>query len=268
MKYIVNTLKYLKSNLLLLPALAVAMVAFAPIFDYAAFEQIATSFSDGRICSSFNVWLCFFLPVHTENWLTVLLSVLGYIVLIVDLSYMQSLTDKHVRFGSKSFRSIMSSLSVNFWYGLTLAALLAVAAALNAFIFAAVMKTFAMFTAPYIFVCGVVICGLLTIAELFGFCHFSLWLPCIEITGFKAFEALSYSYSLARPIRWRLFFTLSVPVIIASIIWFAVTLTCNAWVAAVISAAVCGFAFVFITTACYLAYVDREGIEREDIKHY
>ncbi|MGN0813925.1 MAG: hypothetical protein ACI4MH_01680 [Candidatus Coproplasma sp.] len=268
MKYIINTFKYLKSNLLLLPALFVAMVAFAPIFDYSAFEQIATSFSDGHISSSFNVWLCFFLPVHTKNWLTVLLSVLGYVALIVDLAYIQSLTDKHVRFGSKSFRSMMSSLSVNFWYGLMLSVLLALVSSVNAFIFAAIMKTFAMFNTPYLFIGGIVICGLILFVELFVFCHFSLWLPCIEITGFKAYEALSYSYSLARPIRWRLFFTVTVPVIIVAAIWFVVTFTCTAWIATVISAAVCGFAFVLIITACYLAYVDREGIEREDLKRY
>ena len=54
MKYIIETLKYFKNNfLLLLPSLAVAILAFAPIIDYSAAENILHSFSDGKISDSF-----------------------------------------------------------------------------------------------------------------------------------------------------------------------------------------------------------------------
>ncbi|MGN0818496.1 MAG: hypothetical protein ACI4L9_05960 [Candidatus Coproplasma sp.] len=268
MKYISDTFKYLKSNLLLLPALAVAMIAFAPIFDFGAFERIAASYSDGHIADSYTVWLRFFLPVNTENWLTVLLSLLGYVVLVIDLSFIQSLTDKHVRFGTKSFRSIMSSFTVNFSYGLLIALLFAVLSSINAFLLAAIMKTFSMPAIPYLFICGVALCAVVLFAELFAFSHFALWLPCIEITGFKTLEALSYSYSLARPVRWKIAFTITLPSAASVAVWFAVAMTCPGWIACIVCAALCGFAFVYVSTACYLVYVDREGIEREDLKKY
>lgn len=268
MKYITDTIKYLKSNLLLLPALAVAVAAIYPILDFGALDYIARSFSDGYVTDNFTAWLYFFLPVNTQNWLTVLLSVLGYVALVVDLSFIHSMIDKHVRFGSKSFRSVMSSFTVNLSYGLTFAAVFAVCAAVTAPVLTAIMKTFSHFPAPYVFIAGIALCAAIAFAELFAFCHFALWLPCMEITGFRVFEALTYSYSLARPALKSIFISVCLPMAAALAVWFATALTCPGWTACVVSAAVFGCTFIFVAAACYLIYADKEGIEREDLKKF
>lgn len=268
MKYISQTVKYLKSNLTLLTALAVAAVAFAPIFDYDALGKVVNSFADGRITQDYFEWLYLFLPVNTKNVFTVLMSVLGYVLLVLDLSFIHSMVDKHVRFGTKSFRSIMSSFTVNFSYALLFAVIFAVIAFISSFLMAAVMKTFSMFSTPYAFVAGIALCAVIILAGLFVFCHFSLWLSCLEVTGFRVFEALSYSYALARPKRWKIFLTLSLPLAIAYATWIALALTCSVWIAVTAASAVCAGAFIFISTACYLIYADAEGIEREDLKKF
>lgn len=268
MKYISETFKYFKSNLAILPAIIVAAIAFATMFDYNAFANVTASYSGGYLSSSYTAWLLFFLPVNTESWITIILSILGYLLLIADLSFIQSMVDKHVRFGTKSFRSVMSSFTVNLTYGLMLIVLFAVISSITAFIFAAVMKTFSMFSTPYIFICGISVCAVICLAELFALCHFALWLPCLEVTGFKVLEALSYSYSLARPVRWKIFLSVIIPIIVIGAAWCILALTGYAWVARVVASAICACAFIFVSTACYLIYVDKEGIEREDLKKF
>ena len=267
MKYITDALKYLKSNLLLLPALAVAVLAFAPIIDYTAVEFIIRSFSDGKVSDSFTAWLKLFVPFNTESWLTIVLSIAAYAALVLDVAFIHSMVDKHVRFGSKSFRSIVSSFTINFIYGLICMAVTAAACIILAVVLAAIMKTFALAPA-YVFIAGAVLCAIILALFVFVAAHFFLWLPCAEITGFRMSEALYYSYAQAKTVRWRNFTAIALPLALA----VAVTSLFAAFLgtaAAVISGATSfGCAFTVIVVASYMAYADTEGIEREDLKKY
>ncbi len=267
MKYIIETIKYLKSNLLLLPALAVAILAFAPIIDYTAAEFIIDSYSAGKITDSFTAWFKLFLPFNTHNWLTIVLSIVAYVALVVDIAFIHSMVDKHIRFGSKSFRSIISSFTINFLYGLICMVIIGVACVILAVLLAVVMKTFALAPA-YVFIAGVIICAIIILVFMFIASHFFLWLPCAEITGFRMSEALYSSYAQARTVRWKLFAAIALPLAAAVLI---ISL-CGAFlgtVAALISGAVCfGCSYMLIVVESYMAYADVEGIEREDLRKY
>ena len=210
MKYITDTLKYLKSNLLLLPALAVAMAAFAIIIDFDAAERVAQSYSNGVLQASLTDWIRLFVPFNTENWLTGLLSVVAYAALIFDVAFVHSMVDKHIRFGSKSFRSIISSLTINCVYGCVFTLVLAAACTLLGLVAAVVMRAFSLAPA-YVFIAGAALCSLLGAFAVFVAAHIALWLPCSEITGYKMGEAFYCSYAQARTVRWKIFFALIIP---------------------------------------------------------
>lgn len=267
MKYITDTLKYLKSNLLLLPALAVAMAAFAIIIDFDAAERVAQSYSNGVLQASLTDWIRLFVPFNTENWLTGLLSVVAYAALIFDVAFVHSMVDKHIRFGSKSFRSIISSLTINCVYGYVFTLVLAAACTLLGLVTAVVMRAFSLAPA-YVFIAGAALCSLLSAFAVFVAAHIALWLPCSEITGYKMGEAFYCSYAQARTVRWKIFFALIIPLAAAVVITALFTVFVNA-AAGRIAGAICfGCAFMFISVATYIAYADVEGIERVDLKKY
>lgn len=268
MKYITDTLKYIKNNfILMLPSLAVAVLAFAVILDYTAVENIADGYADGRISQSFTDWFRLFIPFNSANWVMITLSIAAYVALVLNVAFVHSMVDKHVRFGSRSFRSIISSFTINFIYGLISMAAIFVAAVILAVLMAVIMKTFALMP-PYMFIAGGAICLIIAAIFVFIAAHFFLWLPCAEITGFKMSEALYSSYAQARRVRWKNFAAISLPLVAAA----AVTTLFGVFlghVAAMISGAVCfGCAYMMIIISSYMAYVDVEGIEREDLKKY
>ena len=267
MKYIIQTLKYLKSNLLLLPALAVSILAFAAIFDYSAAENIINSFSDGNITTSFTSWLKVFLPFNTESWFTCIFSVLAYILLVIDVAFIHSMVDKHVRFGSKSFRSIISSFSINFIYSVITLVIIIVCSAVAAVLFTAIMKTFAL-GAPYLFTAGLVVCLVIAYLLTFVFAHFFLWLPCAEVTGFRMSEALYSSYAQARSVRWKIFAMLAITLTVDLAITVPVAVFLGEVLSLIISSFTFGCSFLFIVVASYIIYADVEGIEREDLRKY
>lgn len=267
MKYIVDTLKYLKSNLLLLPALAVAIVACVPLINYDAMHVISQSFTNGVTDSDFADWFFLFFPINMQDWSMALISAASYIVLALDLAFVHSMVDKHVRFGTKSFRSIMSSMTINFMYALACVLLIFVCYALFSLLLALIMFTFAHI-APYVIFAGMVICILLMIGLMFIAGHFFLWLPCVEITGYRIFEAISYSYALARYRRWRIFAAIIIPTVIAVAVSYTVTVFAEAAVAYIIAPIFIGCLLTFLSVVSYIAYADADGIEREDLRKY
>lgn len=267
MKYIIDTLKYLKSNLLLLPALAVAILAFAPVIDYSAAQHILDTLDAGKVTSQFVAWFKLFTPFNSENWLTIVLSIVSYIALVLDVAYIHSMVDKHIRFGSKSFRSIMSSFTINFIYGLIAMVILFAAVLILALLMALIMSAFAL-AAPYVFIVGIILCLALIVLFMFIAAHFFLWLPCAEITGFKMSEALYSSYAQARTVRWRNFVAIGLPLAFALMLTALFGLALGSAAGTFAGSIFYGCAYMIIVVASYMAYADVEGIEREDLKKY
>lgn len=268
MKYIIETLKYIKNNFfLLLPSLAVAMLAFAPIIDFSAGARIAEGFSDGKITAGFSDWFKLFMPFNSENWITIVLSIAAYVALVLDVAFTHSMVDKHIRFGSRNFRSILSSFTINFIYGLISMIAVAAAVLILALLMAIIMTAFSLAPA-YVFIAGAAICVLLALFFVFVTAHFFLWLPCAEITGYRMSEALYSSYAQARTIRWHNFVAIALPLAVALVITTLIAVFLgNA--AAIIAGAVCfGCAYMVIIVSSYMAYADVEGIEREDLRKY
>ena len=255
MKYIIDSLKYIKNNIIiLLPSLAVAIAAFAMIIDYPSAERVVLSFADGKVTSEFYAWFAMLMPFNANGWVNVILSIVAYAALVLDVAFIHTMVDKHVRFGSRSFRSVLSGYTINCIYGLICMAVVIVALLILFLIEAAIMATFALASA-YVFVAGAAICVLMTLFFLFVAAHFYLWLPCAEVTGFRWG-------------RWKNFAALTLPLVAA----LAITILCGVFLGeagAIVAGGISfGCAYLVIVVASYLSYADTEGIEREDLRKY
>lgn len=268
MKYIKQTLLYFKSNILLLPALIVACAIMPLIIDFTAYDAIKNSFDGGMLTADFFAWFKMFLIFNTTGVPQALLSVLAYAVLAIVLGYIHSVVDKHVRFGSKSFKSIMNGINGTVMYCIAGTLLFFVFHAIICSIMAAIMSAFCLIPTPYAFVIGAVICGAILVASVLLIQIFFLWFPCLEITGFRAYEALSYSYSLCHKSMGSIFVSLALPILITSGVVLALSLLINVYVAAVIVSILMGMAFTYLSVLDYIIYANVEGIEREDLRRY
>lgn len=268
MKYVTDTLKYLKSNLLLLPALAVAVAACVPLVDYNAINTVYASLTGNQTAVGYTQWLVLFLPFNCENWITGITSAIAFIVLALDLAFIHTMVDKHIRFGTKSFRSVLSSLTINSAYSLLLVTVILVCCTVLSLLLAAIMFTFSLAESAVAIPAGLIICLIVAVALLYLTCHFFLWLPCVEITGFRILEALSYSYAHARPRRWIIFLSVILSVVVATGISYVVTLFADRITACVVSPLIDGCTFLILAVMSYIVYADAEGIEREDLKKF
>jgi hypothetical protein len=268
MKYAKETLKYLKDNLVLVPCFVIAVLCAALLVDFQAYQTIAQSIQGGRISDSFVSWLRFFILFNPTNTLSIISGVIGYVVLVLDLAFIHSMIDNHIRFGSHSFRSIMSSFNINVVNGLIYSVFTAILHFLSGVIMAAIMKTSELIPLNYSYIFGMIVCALLAVFIFFVCALFSLWLPCVEITGFKKYEALAYSYALARQRVWKIFASLALPVIILVSAAVVIGMMCSAIVSYIVVPILIGLIFIYTSVHCFIVYVDAENIEREDIRKY
>jgi hypothetical protein len=268
MKYAKDTLKYFKGNPLLLPCFLIAAACAALLVDVSAYQTIANSIDGGRISDSFCAWFNFFVLFNPQNALSIILGVVAYIVLILDLTLIQSLIDNHVRFGSRSLKSVASGFNINIVNGLMFSVFTIIIHLLSGVVMAAIMKTCELIPVAYSYVIGIIVIAILAIFILFVCSLFLLWLPCVEITGFKKYEALAYSYALARQRIWKIFFSFAVPVFIIVGASVAIGMLCIPVVTYTVVPLLIGALLVYTSVLSYMAYVDAEGIEREDIKKF
>jgi hypothetical protein len=253
---------------LLLPCYLIAAFAFGLLINPAAYSTIALSVGDGTISGSFTAWMTFFILFNPQNVLTTLSGVVAYVILIVDLALIHSLVDKHIRFGTKNLRSVAGGFNINIVNGIIFTLFAIIAQLIVAAVISAIMKTCELIPVSYSYIAGIVICSALLIFILFVAGLFLLWLPCVDVTGFKKFDALNYSYALARPRAKSIFCAFAIPAIIIFIACVAVGLLCMNLVIYLVVPVLLGLFFTYVAILSYIIYADEEGISREDLKKY
>jgi hypothetical protein len=269
MKYTKDTLKYLKNNiLLLLPCYVIAVVCLTALINFEAYQTIAQSISKGSVSDSFLEWLRFFTLFNPENVFKIIAGIVAYVILILDLAFIHSLIDNHVRFGSRSIRSIASSFNINVVNSFIFTILAICFHFICGIILAAIMKTCELIPLNYSYIFGLILSAILMIVIFFVCSLFMLWLPCVEITGFRKYEALNYSYALARQRVWKIFVAFAIPSIVIISISIAIGMTCHQIAAYIAMPLLIGLLFIYTSVMSYMVYADAEGIEREDLRKY
>ena len=98
---------------------------------------------------------------------------------------------------------------------------------------------------------------------------FYLWLPCLQITGFRAFEALRYSYQLVAPVKGKIIFGQCFSVAVSEILLALCCIFVPGKTAGFILAAILyAFMIAVFCIRMQVVYFDRAQIERADLKYY
>ncbi|MBQ8320611.1 MAG: hypothetical protein IJX81_07025 [Clostridia bacterium] len=272
MKYTLHSIKYSAKNFIYLFPLCV-IPAFFLAFTVARTEMFsvweafwAKDLSSLSFVEIFQVVSIF----NFSSWEAVLGGLIGFIALVLCVALLMAFTDKHMRIGKRTFNGLFSKLNDNLLSTFGFAALLFFIYEVWSLLTAALFYLLAQLP----FVAALATSTLLYFGAhvilLFVVSCIYLWLPCMQITGFKPFEALRYSNILCEAIKWRIVFNQFVILFVAEIC-VVVSVLCLPHMQA---------ASFFVTTIVYallimlfcvrmqVAYLDRTKTERADLVPY
>ncbi len=272
MKYTVQSTKYVCKNLIYLFPFAILPAIFLSIStDQAAIHSVLDALFAGKVTEwKFGEIFRAISILNFATWQAIVFGVVGIIVIVPCVALFMALLDKHMRIGKRTYNGLWGKLNDNLvstcgCVVLLLAIYEVWALLLSAFLFLfSAIKLFAV-ACPLLAVIFVLfhVLLILVISAIY------LWLPCLQNTGFRAYEALVYSYHLMGQIKGK---------IIAAqlLILFAVEAglcACALFVSAglafnVITAIVYAVVIMIFCVRMQIAYFDRDHVKRADLVKY
>ena len=272
MKYTLKTISYNLKNffyvfpLVILPAFLLSFtVAREEIL--AVYEKIlAGTWKEISFAEVFQAVSIF----NFSSWEAVLAGGFGVAALVVCVSLLMAFTDKHMRFGKRTFNGLWGKLNDNLMSTLGMVLITFIIYELWTLVLAAVLTLCLGLAAPlmYVVVPIVWVAFHFVLTYLISFIY--LWLPCMQITGFRTFEALRYGHILCEPIQGKLTVMQAVSLLFSEIlIVLAIVYLPDAQIVSITVATL--FYAILILQFCVrmqVVYFDREQIERADLKKY
>ena len=207
MKYTVQSSKYVLKNFIYLFPFAILPAIFLAIStDEKAITGVITAFVEGRIGEwTFSELFKAISVLNFVGWESIVFGFVGIIVTIPCVALLMALLEKHMRIGKRTFNGLWGKLNDNFLSTAGVVLLVFAIYELWSLLLAAFMFFLSRITAKVIAYAFIVIVYLaLHVLLLVGIGAIYLWLPCMQITGFRAVEALSYSYQLMAPLKIKL----------------------------------------------------------------
>ncbi len=205
-----------------------------------------------------------------SSWGTVLAGFFGIAALVLCVALLMAFTDKHMRFGKRTFNGLWEKLNDNLLSTFGVTMLLIVLYELwTVLLTALIMLCLQLpFAAACVFVSIVFVAMHVVLTYLISFGY--LWLPCMQITGFRVFEALRYSFILCEPVQMKIILAQTVSMLIAEFAILAATLLLPATQAVSVLVTTLLYALLILQfcVRMQIVYFDREQIERADLKHY
>lgn len=272
MHYTYHALKYVLRNFLYILPLALFPALFLALsMDVAAIERVVSSFFHGKI-AEWN-FIDLFLAVSILNfgsWRAVVFGLLGIVVVVPCVALMMAWTEKHFRIGKRTFNGVWSRLNDNFVSTLGYVFLLLFLYELWALLTAAVLDLLSFISIPslaYVLLTLAFVGMHVLLLWLVGCIY--LWTPCMQMTGFRALEALQYAYQLFAPVRWRVLFSQFFSVVVAEVcIGLCVCYCSSVAVSFLVTSLLYLFLFLLFCVRMQIVYFDRDQIERADLRRY
>lgn len=272
MNYTMQSIKYVLRNFLyVIPFVVIPALFLSFSLDRVALNAVINGGLDGDI----HAWTFgeVFRAVSIFNfgsWKSVLFGFLGVVLLVVCVAMLMALLEKHMRIGKRSFNGIFSKLNDNLvstcGYALLLLGIYElwslVAAALLFFVsrIGTLLIAYAL-TAVVLLGMHVVLLYLVSLIYL--------WLPCMQITGFRATEALYYSSQLSSPVKWKILIgQLFVLLIVEGLICVCALFAPTPLLFYLFTAALYAAMIAVYCVRMQIAYFDLDHIERADLRKY
>lgn len=272
MKYTGQTTKYILKNFFYILPFALLPALFLSI---SVAEEEVVAVLRAIVDKDFSTWTFtnLFRAISVLNfgsWESIVTGIIGVIVMVPCVALLMAFLDKHLRFGKRTFNGLWSKLNDNFisTFGYIV-------------LFLLIYEVWALVLSALLFLVALipsVIAVYITASIAFLSMHFVLlyavgtiylWLPCMQITGFPAVEALQYSHQLLSRIKWRILFGQIIALIAAEGLivlcaWFLPDFAIfTAWTTLLFT-----ILLLFYCVRMVIAYFDRDHIERADLRKY
>ncbi len=272
MKYTAQSAKYVVKNLIYLLPFAIIPALFLSVStDEEAIINVLKAVYHGNLLEwTFGDLFCAISVLNVGSWQGVVFGLFGVIVIVPCMALMMAILEKHFRIGKRTFNGIWNKINDNFLSTLGYVLLLLAIYEVWSLLLSALLFFFSRITVAvlaYILACLVYLA--MHVLLLFAVSSIYLWLPCMQITGFAAFEALHYSYQLVTPVKWLMvcgqmlallgvelllaICAAFIPTSAAFLIWTTLVYTCMIMVFCV---------------RMQIAYFDRDNMERADLIRY
>lgn len=271
MKYTVQSSKYVLKNFIYLFPFAILPALFLSVStDKNALVRIITALFKGRISEwTFGDLFRAISVFNFASWQSIVFGLVGIIVIIPSVALLMALLEKHMRIGKRTFNGLWGKLNDNFMP--TSCVVLTVLAIyelwtllLSSFLFLLSRIPFNIVAYALVIIAFIVFHVLLMVA--IGAIY--LWLPCMQITGFRAVEALQYSYQLMNPIRWRIMLAqICVLLAVESLVCACAMLITPIVFWIVVAVLYAGMLMIYCVRM-QTVYFDRDHIERADLAKY
>lgn len=271
MNYTIASIKYILKNFWYILPFAILPALFLSLsIDKFAIQKVLTDYFTGKPGGSFPI---IFRAISIFNFRDVgafFAGLAGIVLMVVCVSLMMALIEKHMRIGKRTYNGIFSKLNDNLLStcGICLFYVLIYevwAVLISALLFLAYLVE----NVVAVYILSVIIFFSMHFVLLYVVSLFYLWLPCLQITGFRAFEALRYSYQLVAPVKMRIVFGQWISVTISEIL---IGLTAIFVPMRGFSFAAAAVLYMFMTVMfcvrMQVAYFDRAQLERADLKKY
>lgn len=272
MKYTLQSTKYVFRNFLyvfpfaILPAL---FISFST--DEIAIHYVLEVFFGGNLQAwDFKSLFASVSVLNFASWKAIFAGFIGVLVLVPSVALMMAMLEKHMRIGKRTFNGVFSKLNDNListcGYALLLLAIYEIWSLITACLLFFVSRINAVVIA-YAFSAMVFLA--MHFVLLYVISGIYLWLPCMQITGFRVGEALYYSARLSAPVKWKILFGQLIVILVSEIsicvcAWYAVSFL---WFT-LLSTALYAVMLMLYCVRMQIAYFDLDNIDRADLHGY
>lgn len=272
MKYTFQSGKYLLKNFFyILPFTVFPALFFSLSTDERAMTGVLQAMLEGRLEDwSFRLLFRSISILSFSSWQSVVFGIIGILLSVLCVALLMALLEKHLRIGKRSFNGIWEKLNDNFlstcWY----TALLVLIYEIWALLAAAILYFVSMISVRIVAYAAIVVFFLLLhLLLLFAISMIYLWLPCMQITGFGAFESLQYSYQLFAPVKWNIIWGQTVLLLVSEIIICLCALFVESRIVFLaLTTALYALMTMFFCVRMQITYFERDNIERADLNRY
>ncbi len=266
MRTVFGSWTYIFKNILFLLPFAVIPAVFLSLsLDYNCIHAVWSGFFTGDPRAEFLEYLHAWSFLRIDDWLGAVYSLLAIVTVIPAFSVLLCFVEKHMRLGKRTMsglwnqtKNILPSVAV---YVLLMVVVYEIwAIVLSAVLFAVASVP----NVPAIYVLSIIAMAAFGFALIYLATILYLWLPCKQMTGFRFFEALLYSYRLMVGVRGKLLLSFAISVIGM----FLILVLCSLLpYAAYHIIAVVLFFFLFLNFGIRMEtlYFETDKLDREDI---
>ena len=272
MKYTVQANKYIFKNFIYILPLAVLPALFLMFStDQVAIQCVVDTILLGDLTGlHFEHLFCAISVLNFGSLKSVIFGILGIIGIIVFVALLMAMLEKHMRIGKRTFNGLIYKLNDNFMSTCGYVFLALVIYEIWALLTSALLFFVTRISVTLIAVVLCVIVYLLMHITLISIINaIYLWLPCMQITGFRALEALEYSHQLMQPVKREILIgQLLCLFFVEGLVCACVAFAPSSFLFAVLTTLLYAFMIMIYCVRMQIVYFDCDQIERADLKYY